>query len=88
MVATSGGGVDVIFCGESTIGLVVVAGSSWDSEGITHSESDRIFVDGNSRSFIIDISDIDSNIGFGGEGRSAVIGNFNTESDGLMFLVV
>lgn len=88
MVATSGGGVDVVFCGEGTVGLVVVAGGSWDSEGITYGESDRIFVDGNSRSFIIDISNIDSDIGFGREGRSTVISDFDTESDGLMFLVV
>ena len=88
MVTTSGGGVDVIFYGKSTVGLVVMTGSFWGGEGITYGESDRIFVDSNSRSFIIYISDIDSDISLSRESRGVVVCNFDTESDGLVFLVV
>ena len=88
MVATSGGSVDVIFCGESTIGLVVVASGSWDSEGITYGKSNRIFINGDSRRFIIDVSDIDSDIGVGVKGRSAVVCNFDTESNKLVFFKI
>ena len=88
MVATSGGGIDVVFCGESTVGLVVVAGGSRGGEGITYGESNRSGIDGDGRRFIIDISDVDSDIGFGRESRGVVICHFNTESDGLVFFVV
>ena len=88
MVATSGGGVDVIFYGKSTVGLVVMTSSFWGGEGITYGKSNRIFINGDSRGFIIDIGDVDSDIGFGRESRGAVIGDFNAESDRLMFFVV
>ena len=88
MVVAGGGSVDVIFCGESTVGLVVVAGSFWSGEGITYGKSDRSGIDGDGGGFVVDISDIDGDIGFGRESRGAVVCNFDTESDGLMFLVV
>lgn len=88
MVATSGGGIDVIFYGKSTVGLVVMTGSFWGGEGITYGKSNRIFINGDSRGFIIDIGDVDSDIGFGREGRGAVVCNFDTKSDGLMFFVI
>ena len=88
MVTASGGGVDVIFYGKSTVGLVVMTGSFWGGEGITYGEGDRIFIDGDSRSFIIDIGDVDDDIGFGRESRSAVVCGFDLQGDRLMFFVV
>lgn len=77
MVTTGGGGIDVIFCGESTVGLIIVTGGSWDGEGITYGESDRSGIDGDSRSFVIDISDVDGDVGFGVKGWSAVVSGSN-----------
>lgn len=88
MVATSGGGIDVIFYCERTARLIIVAGGFWGGESITYGKSNRIFIDSDSGSFVIDISDIDSDIGFGRKSRGAVVGDFDTESDRLMFLKI
>ena len=77
MVTTGGGGIDVIFYGKSTVGLVVMTGSFWGGEGITYGKSNRIFINGDSRGFIIDIGDVDGDVGFGVKGWSAVVSGSN-----------
>ncbi len=49
---------------------------------------DDELVDGSPSGSFVDVGDVDGDVGFGRESRSAVVCNFDTKSDGLVFFVV
>lgn len=88
LIIASDCGVDLIIDSKGAVWLIVMTGSGGNWETVADGENNGGSVDGDGRSFVVDVGDIDGNVRFGRESGNTIVSDFNTKNDGLVFFIV